>query len=250
MNRFVQFQNHWAIGITIAALTFGLSHLPGWSQSHSQRPAPYPKLTLVLTDKASPGSDFGQFRDRLRQAVQKQDAGFIKQVMAPGIKLTFGRPFPISQLNLENPKAPVWQNLERTLTPGCAPMPPIQKTDPVTWACPTVFIALGVVKHIDPFEQIFIVGKDVIIRRQPSIQSTPVTIVSHQVVKLDQIGMGQLTETQRNAIDSPTGWTPILLPNSQRGFVSGRYAYAPLGYRALFQKVKGQWQMQALIAGD
>jgi hypothetical protein len=62
--------------------------------------------------------------------------------------------------------------------------------------------------------------------------------------------MEQLTKTQQTAIGSPTGWTPILLPDGQRGFVSGRYAYAPLGYRALFQKVKGQWQMQALIAGD
>lgn len=224
--------------------------MPGWSQRRTQRSAPYPKLTLVLIDKASPGSDFGQFRDRLKQAIRKRDAAFVKQVMAPDIRLTFGRPFPISQLKLENPKAPVWQNLERTLEPGCAPMPTIQKTDPVTWACPTVFAAHGVVKHIDPFEQIFIVGKDVIVRLQPSTQSDRVTTVSHQVVKLDQVGMGQLSEAQRRSIGTATGWAPILLTDGQRGFVSGRYAYAPLGYRTLFQKVKGQWQMQAFIAGD
>jgi hypothetical protein len=32
--------------------------------------------------------------------------------------------------------------------------------------------------------------------------------------------------------------------------VSSRYAYSPIGYRAIFAKVDGAWKMQAFVSGD
>lgn len=235
---------------TISLWVTGLYHLPSWSQDRPQSQAPYPKLTLVLTDKANSDSDFGLFRDRLRQAIRKRDAAFVKQSMDPNIQLTFGRPFPIAQLNLENPKALVWQNLERVMQPGCATLPSRQNNAPTTWVCPTVFAAHGVVKHIDAYKQIFIVGADIVVRRQPSPQGAAIDTLSHQVVKFDPSGMEKLSAAQRKQFGTNSGWIPILLPDGRHGFVSGRYAYSPLAYRAIFQKNNGQWKMQAFLGGD
>ena len=47
-----------------------------------------------------------------------------------------------------------------------------------------------------------------------------------------------------------SGWTPIIMPNGQRGYVQNRYVYVTLGYRAVFDQVDGRWQMQVFIAGD
>lgn len=200
--------------------------------------------TVVLKDQALPGSDFAQFRHRLRQAIQRRDVDFVLGVMAPNIKLTFGRPFPAKMLRLDDPKALAWQQLERTINTGCAVL------DAKTWACPHVFLAADKVRQLDPYEQVFIVGSDVNVRRQPSLASEVITTMTHQVVKFDQDGMRQLEPSQRQALQTWAGWMPISFGDGQRGFVSSRYAYSPLGYRALFRKVNGQWQMQTFIAGD
>lgn len=59
-----------------------------------------------------------------------------------------------------------------------------------------------------------------------------------------------LSDQARAALETFDGWRPIITPNGLRGYVSSRYSYTPSGYRALFEKIDGEWQMTAFIEGD
>lgn len=234
--------NRLIAGTLTAFLTLGVS----FGNLAAANAASYARRPYVLVDQVKPGTSFFQFRERLRQAVRNRDAAFIRSIATPNIQLTFGRPRPLSTLNLDNPQAPAWKHLERALSTGCARYEAPPGTSSESWACPHVFQAsLG-----DPFQDIYIVGSDVNVRSQPQMGSAVIDVLSHEVVKLDQAAFNAFSDAQRQAIATLSGWYPVITPQGKRGFVSTRYAFVPTGYRAIFARQSNSWKMTAFIAGD
>lgn len=198
-------------------------------------PGSYPRQPLDLRDTQL-GSDFYQFRQRLREAVRRRDANFIRSTAIPGIRLTFGDPKTLDDLNIDNPKAEIWLGMEKAFSTGCA-------YDTQTWICPHVFHVFEVLP-LDPFDYFAIVGVNVNARSQPSTNSQIVGVLSNEVVKYDYQATGAYN------LDNPNSWTPIVLPNGRRGYVLNRYVYSPIGYRGFFKKVQGKWKMITFVAGD
>lgn len=190
-----------------------------------------PRLRLI--DRVKPGTDFYRFRERLRLAIKRRDAKFIESISDPDIKLSFGSPMKLSSLNLNNPQAKIWLELDKLFAVGCENGGNRKAT---TWICPHVFQAWGQVK-LDPFEYGIVVGKNVNIHSQPNINSSIITTVTDQLVKLKS------NDINRN-------WDSIELLDGISGYVSSRFFYSPVGYRAFFEKAKGKWKMTVLIAGD
>jgi hypothetical protein len=204
--------------------------------------SPYARRPIELVDRVRPGSSFDQFRQRLRQAVVDRDAAFLRQIAAPDISLTFGRPISIEQLDIANPNAVVWRHLERIINIGCAPTQAISEA----WACPHVAESASG----DPFSDIYVVGTDVNVRSQPNTTSAVVAVLSNEIVQHDPQRGARLSRQDWEAIETWDGWRPIITPEGIRGFVSSRYAYLPVGYRARFEQRQGQWIMTSFIAGD
>jgi hypothetical protein len=203
---------------------------------------------IVLEDQAKPGSSFYIFRQQLRQAVRDRDAAQIRAIAAPDIKLSFGNPITLEDLDIDNPNSLFWQHLERVLAVGCTPyeFPSDASNSAETWACPHVFQAsLG-----DPFSDVYIVGENVNVRARPQADSPVVGVLSNEVVQLDLEGLNRLSESQRARLQTFDGWQPIIMPQGQQGYVSSRYAYFPAGYRAIFQQTATGWTMTVFIAGD
>lgn len=85
-----------------------------------QRGTPYPRRPFKLVDDAAKYPDFYQFRERLRKTIAQRDAKFIRAIATKDIKLTLGRnPQTLDDLKLDDPKAEVWKNLEKTFAIGC-----------------------------------------------------------------------------------------------------------------------------------
>jgi hypothetical protein len=97
--------------------------------------------------------------------------------------------------------------------------------------------------------QVIVVGKDVNVRSQPSTNSAVIGILSDEVVEFDRTVWEERSPDDRSP-DLVSDWTPVILPNDRSGYVSNRYAYSPLGYRVLFGKVEGQWQILHIPGGD
>lgn len=224
----------------------------------------FPHRSIVLRDEVVPGSEFDQFRQKLRQAIQARDAEFVAALLpASGVSLGFGAPLAIDELDLQNPNALLWSILEKALTPGCD-----QLTDQTIeaysssdgesegWVChnlnqlfyeqyPAPETAQGVEYELS---QVIVVGKDVNVRAQPSTNSDVIGILSNEVVEFDRTAWEESPDNR--SPDLVSGWTPVILPNDRSGYVSNRYAYSPLGYRVLFGKVEGQWQILHIPGGD
>ncbi|MFE1743979.1 hypothetical protein [Coleofasciculus sp. H7-2] len=221
--------------------------LPAPSSEAIATAKPFPRRPIVLTDRAKPGSSFYAFRQRLRQAVRNRDAAFLRQIADPQIKLSFGLPLTIEQLEIANPKAVVWQHLERIINTGCAPYEvsaDSSKSD--AWTCPHVAEApVG-----DPFADVYIVGTQINVRSQPEANSSVVAVLSNEVVPFDSKGAERLSQQQIQSMETWDGWKPVITPEGVRGYVSSRYAYIPSGYRARFENKQGKWKMTIFITGD
>lgn len=199
----------------------------------------YQQLSLV--DQAQSSRDFFQFRQRLRQAVRDRNAGFIRSIVTPHTKLSFGGSLTLDDLDIDNPKAPIWLGMEKAFSVGCAKASGSAGTP--TWVCPHVFQVWP--DNLDPFNYVAILGKNVNIRSQASINSPAVAVLSNEVVKL-----APLQRKVQLDLNNLHDWSFVILPNGRRGYVLNRYVYSPVGYRGFFEKIGKDWKMNFFVAGD
>lgn len=214
---------------------------------------------LYYRNPITPGSSFDQFLTDLSQAVRDRDASFIRAIAHPDIRLSFGEPLPLSALDLDDPNAPVWQQLERAIAPGCILQtdqpyddPAVVRGDSQTVICPYTYGLEGY--DVTPSgayqDPVYVVATNVNVRSQPSAESAIVGQASREVLAFESSLTDGWTDDQWQAIETLEGWIPVRLPNGTAGFVSSRYAYTSYSYRAFFTDAYGDWQMMLFVSGD
>ncbi|MGK7903580.1 MAG: hypothetical protein AB4352_19685 [Hormoscilla sp.] len=221
---------------------------------------------IDLDDEVEPGSEFDSFRQELRQAVTERNAFFIRSILpAEGISLGFSRPIGIDELGLENPDGRFWSLLEKAIANSCAAeasdnYPPVDRGTTV-WICSNVtkefyrqYPAPSSASGLDwELNHAIVVGRNVNVRSQPSLNSEVISNLSNEVVKLDRETAEKQWQEQvekGQEVDPIYGWTPVILPNEEKGYVYNRYVYGPLENRAVFGKVAGEWQLLSMPGGD
>ena len=225
-------------------------------QAQAEPAQPYQPQSVAIRDEIAPGSDFDRFRDRLRLAVRDRDADFLRQVADEHINLSFGVGMTLEK-RLAEPDAALWQELERAIGGDCAPDGNAPDSD--YWACPASFVTEAYHPEIDPYMTVYVDGTNVAVRQLPSTDSPVLTRVSNSILQsatlpwdesLSEADDAQLSAWYQ-ASETAKGWKFVSLPDGRKGFVSSRYAYSSLGYRAIFQQDEaGGWTMTAFIAGD
>lgn len=226
---------------------------PPIAASPSPAASPNPnRLEIALVDESTQSPDFAKFLDRTRQAVRDRDAKYIRSIVTPETKFSFGAQRSIDYLNPENPNSSFWTSLEKALSLGCS-------QESYGYSCPTVFqqfdnaVKKNPSANLDAFSAIVVVGENVNVRSQPSSNSAAIATLTNEIVKYDIATFQNASDQDKSAtlrLDNPKGWTPVILSDNRRGFVSSRYAYSPIGYRVLFSKSSGDWKMQAFVTGD
>lgn len=213
----------------------------------------FPHWRIELVDESAQSPDFAKFLDRVKQAVRDRDGKFIRSIVTPETKFSFGRHRSIDALNPDSPKSAFWTSLEKSLALGCS-------SDGDLFSCPTTFRQFDKALKNAPSTQpdaasaaIIVVGQGVNVRSQPNTTAPTIAALTNEIVQYDAETVQQASPTDRSitfSLENPDGWTPIKLPNNKRGYVSNRYVYSPLGYRAVFGKQNGTWMMQAFVTGD
>ncbi|NEQ25159.1 MAG: SH3 domain-containing protein [Microcoleus sp. SIO2G3] len=225
----------------------------------------FPHQRIRLTDEVKPGSEFAQFRQRLRQAIRDRNAQFVRSILpVKAIGIGFGSA-EVANLKLEDPNEDFWSLLEKAVSIGCYSeanegRPNI---DPGTeiWVCNNAtreFYRQYPNPNSEPgleyeLNHVVIVGDNVNVRQEPNANSRVVGWLSNEVVKVNRPIEEQRAKEradQRRAYDPLNDWIAVILPNKQLGYVSSRYGYSPLEYRAVFGRVDDQWQLLHLPGGD
>ncbi|GAP98779.1 hypothetical protein NIES2104_53350 [Leptolyngbya sp. NIES-2104] len=218
----------------------------------STAPSPDPaRLPIALVDESVQSPEFVKFLDRTKQAVRDRDAKYIRSIVTPQTKFSFGAQRTINYLNPENPKSSFWTSLEKALALGCS-------QEASGYSCPTVFQQFqSALKpsstDLDAFSAIVVVGQNVNVRSRPDGNSPAIATLTNEIVKYDTTTFQNASEQEKSEtfrLDNPNGWTPVILSGDRRGFVASRYAYSPVGYRVIFGKEGGEWKMQAFVTGD
>ncbi len=225
-------------------------------QAQAEPAQPYQPQSVAIRDEIAPGSEFDRFRARLRLAVRDRDADFLRQVADEHINLSFGAGMTLEK-RLAEPNAALWQELERAIGGDCAPDGQAPNGD--YWACPTSFVTDAYHPDIDPYMTVYVDGTDVAVRQLPSSDSPVLTRVSNSILQSATLpwnaSLSEAEDAELNAwyqaSETAQGWKFVSLPDGRKGFVSSRYAYSSLGYRAIFQQDEaGGWEMTAFVAGD
>lgn len=220
---------------------------PPVAASPSPDPARFP---IALVDESVQSPEFTKFLDRTKQAVRDRDAKYIRSIVTPQTKFSFGAQRTIDYLNPENPQSSFWTSLEKALSLGCS-------KETYGYSCPTVFQQFDAAlkkgsSDLDAFSAIVVVGQNVNVRSRPDVNSSAIATLTNEIVKYDTTTFQNASEQEKETLrlDNPNGWTPVILSGDRRGFVASRYAYSPVGYRVLFGKEGGEWKMQAFVTGD
>lgn len=195
-----------------------------------------PPTVLLPVDKAAQQADFLKFRTQLKGIIAKKDVKALLAIVNKNIHISFGEDNGIEAFkktwHLSNPKtSALWKELSTVLNLGG------NFTDKKTFVAPYVFSEWP--EALDAFEYIAIIGKDVRIRAAPNLTSAVLAKVSYAL--LPQI---------INNNPPPKGWERVKLADGKMGYVTAQYARSSVDYRAFFEKLNGQWQMTAFIAGD
>ena len=196
-------------------------------------------LKLEPVDQASRDPSLVEYRDALLLAVRSRDGDAVVELASSEILLSFGGDTGHESLrrNLDGIEdwqgEAYWLELHRVLELGGVFLEDGAFCSPYL-AC----VDLPDCPDCDPFETVFVTGRDVAARVEPDPEARIVTRLSYDVLRMDAEAY------------SGADWYPVHLPFGGRAFVSEADARMAVDYRARFEKIGGSWQMTVFIAGD
>jgi hypothetical protein len=229
-----------ALGFTLAGALMFVAAAPAAHQKAvfcGDNPDVHPPAMLVPVDEAAAQPDFFTFRARLQVAVAARDVDAVMAAAAPNVRLGFGGDDGTQRLRQSlsgETAAPFWTSIARVLAHGGA-------FTSGTFQAPYYYARWP--RGADAFECSAILGHGVNVRGGPRADAPVVATANYELVRHSVSGLSVPT-------DGWTGWTAVEMRNGRRGYVRNDYLGSPIGLRASFNRVNGQWRLTGLVAGD
>lgn len=210
-------------------LTGGLLAVPGV--------APAQRAPVLPVDEAVHDPELFVFRARLQAALARQDTTELMRVIAPDILNSFGGDGGREEFRqtwgLGQPdRSPLWAALGFVLALGGR-----RQGDTAFYAPYTFEGTPG-----DGFEALAVLGRNVLVRAEPTSTSAVLDTLSFEAVTRWREGHTGST--------APVGWEPVRTAKARTGWVPSRYLRSPIDYRAGLVRRRGQWWLRVLVAGD
>lgn len=199
-----------------------------------------PKMRLIPVDEAAKDPSFVQFRNELRDVIARRDAAKLFHYLASDIHLSFGgsyggpefhkmwRPFD-RDTQIWNVLSLIVDNGGKFIVPG-------------GFAAPYAYAAFP--EDIDSFEYVVVTDPQAQLRERPNASARVIRDLDFDILEVVK-SSGKM---QHEA--GPNDWDEVKHASGQRGFVLSSDVRSPVEYRAIFEKRKGKWVIQTLIAGD
>lgn len=195
----------------------------------------YPTAVLQPVDEASREATFPSFREKLRAAVEKKDAEYLKSILAKDIAFslnggTDGADGFLRTWNLKKlpERSKLWPILADILAHGGKFNEALTSFEaPYWWAAWP--------KEFDSIEYVAVIEKEVEVRGKPSANSQLLEKVSYQILR---------------KVAGQKEWAEVVMPNGHRAFVENKFLRSPVGYRARFEKFGNSWKLSTFILGN
>ena len=190
-------------------------------------------MLLMPVDEAISKPDFFTYRARLQMAVAAHDVDAVVAMADRDIKMGFGGDDGADVLKrvLTGADAPdYWRSLGRILALGGA------FRSASSFEAPYVYSNWP--ELAEPFECAAVTGSNVAIRQAGHADGPVVTRTSYNIIRL-------LEQSPPGAV-----WSRVELPGGRKGYIHNDYVWSPTALRAIFNLIKGEWRITALVSGD
>ena len=206
----------------------------------SAGPAPLPAATCVAgpntlcpVDEGSSDPSFAAYRAKLMSAVEHKSEKELLPLLDPTIRTNFGGGSGIAtfqgQWNPSSPDSKLWSELTTILSNGGSFL---GETREAFWA-PYVYSKWP--DEVDAFEHVAALRAEVPVRESAGETASTVTSLNWNIARI--VGRSE-------------GWLQVQTSEGKKGWVRASDVRSPLTYRAGFNKVRGEWKMTGLVAGD
>jgi hypothetical protein len=187
------------------------------------------RFTPLETCNRLPGA--AAFRTALASAVRRRDGQALAALASPQVKLDFGEGSGTAELRRRLAGAEghkLWRELDRILPLGCA----VQAGN---LAIPSLFARdFG---DLDPFDIMVVTGSRVPLLSAPSARGRTLRLLSWVTVK----------PLSGDDFEKPYRRVQF---GRQTGYVETARLRSPLDYRMVVGRTRGQWKIDAFLAGD
>ena len=171
-----------------------------------------------------------QFRMRLAEAVLARDEDALVGLTSSFVKLGFGGEAGHEDLKRQLRDEGLWDELEKVMELGCAPRSDAAFTMPWYFAQD-----MG---NADPFTNYIVIGDEVPLLEEPSLQSAVVQTVGWALV---------VNVPDQEVKD---GFMPVVTADGRKGFVEERALRSVVDYRIGAERQEEGWQLTLIAAGD
>jgi hypothetical protein len=187
-------------------------------------------------DEATTRPEFFTFRAHLQAALARHDVEAVMGTVHPDIKNTFGDDNGVVAFRrlwrVGEADSRLWSELATVLALGGS------FQDEQTFVAPYTFSRWP--SHVDAFEHVAIVGRDVRVHAAPQPDAATLGIFSFTILPL----------ARAPREPAPDGWNAVALDGGRVGYVASSLARSPIDYRAIFSSKEGRWQLVTFVAGD
>jgi hypothetical protein len=242
-------KNRYAIAVVIALGALACNdRRPAETATNPVALAPITTTTASPTEKQCvPGKDvlcpidegahdpsFATYRQQLIAAIDKRNAAELLPLADDHIRTTFGGGGDRAafERQLQKSESPLWNELSQAVRLGGSFKGPAG-TDRSFWA---PYVYANWPEEIDAFTHVAAIRADVALRDHPSADGEVLRSLDWSILEV---------------IDSKDpAWRHVRTSDKTSGWVSASDVRSPIGYRAGFNQIAGQWKMTAFVAGD
>lgn len=207
---------------------------PAAEPSPSPAPSPTPtEARYAPREDCDKAAGWKVFRGRLATAVVTRDAAALAGLADPNIRLDYGGGSGTDELKkrLADPKAALWQELDRILPLGCSIEGGLAAMPWYFWNVPD---------DGDPYTTMLATGPDVPLRATPSATGETRATLDWAMVSIASQGF-----------DPKARFTRVrLMASGRKGYVETAKLRSVISYRLIAEPHDGGWKITALIAGD
>ena len=205
--------------------------------AHAAAPPP---MRLAPVDEAAKDPSFVRFRSELKDVIARRDAAKLFHYLASDIHLSFGGDYGGPEFHKMwkpfDKDTKVWSVLALIVDNGG------KFVIPGGFAAPYAYAAFP--EDLDSFENVVVTNPAAVLREKPNANARVIRKLDYDILEI----VNSSGKMQHEA--GPNDWDEVKTATGQRGFVPSADVRSPVEYRAIFEKRKGKWVIQTLIAGD